>query len=276
MRNVLGSISKTGARVAITAAFALATSGSAWAATTISSNATDLKVSLSLLGLTPSLTAGTASGSGPGAYSNSSVPVTINQTLGLGSLLGQSVSTGLISASASSDGTTGQANATINNLSLGLNALFTSFLSVSSGVISSTTTFDGSNFLGVSSIANLAVNSAILTLPLNTSVLAQTGANRTLLDALGLKITLNEQIGTDTTSGGINTRSLTTNALHIAYNDFAFGGGLLNGDIIVGQSQVTATAPVPEPATWGMMILGFGMIGALLRSRRSQTTVTAL
>jgi hypothetical protein len=30
-----------------------------------------------------------------------------------------------------------------------------------------------------------------------------------------------------------------------------------------------ATAPIPEPATWTMMILGFGMAGAAVRRRRS-------
>lgn len=32
-----------------------------------------------------------------------------------------------------------------------------------------------------------------------------------------------------------------------------------------------ATAPVPEPATWAMMIFGFGMIGGALRSRQRRT-----
>jgi PEP-CTERM motif len=31
----------------------------------------------------------------------------------------------------------------------------------------------------------------------------------------------------------------------------------------------TATAAVPEPATWMMMILGFGFVGAAVRRRRS-------
>ena len=37
----------------------------------------------------------------------------------------------------------------------------------------------------------------------------------------------------------------------------------------VSNAQIFATAPVPEPATWGLMLLGFGGIGmALRRSRR--------
>jgi hypothetical protein len=31
---------------------------------------------------------------------------------------------------------------------------------------------------------------------------------------------------------------------------------------------------VPETATWGMMIAGFGMMGAALRTRRRSTNVT--
>jgi hypothetical protein len=33
-------------------------------------------------------------------------------------------------------------------------------------------------------------------------------------------------------------------------------------------------APVPEPATWGMMIAGFGMMGAAMRTRRRSTKVS--
>ncbi|KQS04956.1 hypothetical protein ASG11_12420 [Sphingomonas sp. Leaf357] len=34
-----------------------------------------------------------------------------------------------------------------------------------------------------------------------------------------------------------------------------------------------ATAAVPEPATWGLMVLGFGMVGAAARKRNVKTTV---
>lgn len=40
-------------------------------------------------------------------------------------------------------------------------------------------------------------------------------------------------------------------------------------------SGVGSFAPVPEPATWGLMIVGFGGVGALLRSRRRQAVAFA-
>ena len=41
-----------------------------------------------------------------------------------------------------------------------------------------------------------------------------------------------------------------------------FGGSLL-------VSQLTGAVAVPEPATWTMMILGFGAVGSMLRRRRA-------
>ena len=36
-------------------------------------------------------------------------------------------------------------------------------------------------------------------------------------------------------------------------------------------STQQATSPVPEPATWAMMLVGFGAVGGALRSRRKAT-----
>ena len=58
--------------------------------------------------------------------------------------------------------------------------------------------------------------------------------------------------------------------------------GLINGYVNIGDANVTGATPytpppvgpgpgVPEPATWGLMILGFGGIGAALRRRRTAT-----
>ena len=53
-------------------------------------------------------------------------------------------------------------------------------------------------------------------------------------------------------------------------------GGLVGGSrsFSVDAQVGTGAAAVPEPATWGLMLAGFGMVGAGLRSRRRSTVVT--
>jgi len=55
----------------------------------------------------------------------------------------------------------------------------------------------------------------------------------------------------------------------IATNDFT---GSAYTDIIK-ITPSAATAPIPEPATWGLLILGLGGVGAVLRQRRRQVLV---
>jgi len=48
------------------------------------------------------------------------------------------------------------------------------------------------------------------------------------------------------------------------------GGGSFTPPIattVTPQVPVTPAVPVPEPASWGMMLLGFGLMGAVLRRR---------
>lgn len=59
------------------------------------------------------------------------------------------------------------------------------------------------------------------------------------------------------------------------------GNGSLSLDPLISASaQITydyspaAAGPVPEPAAWGMMVLGFGAIGGAMRRRRSAVTTT--
>ena len=43
----------------------------------------------------------------------------------------------------------------------------------------------------------------------------------------------------------------------------------------VGNSPLNQPAGVPEPATWAMLLAGFGGLGAVMRSRRRRATVSA-
>lgn len=53
------------------------------------------------------------------------------------------------------------------------------------------------------------------------------------------------------------------NAFHFQTN-----AGLLQGRSIAGFTLANALAPVPEPQSWVMLILGFGFLGAGMRGRR--------
>jgi len=74
---------------------------------------------------------------------------------------------------------------------------------------------------------------------------------------------LNEQweLTTAFLSAGAHTLSVHGNVLTTSPDDAASYSGTLN----------LSPAAVPEPATWGLMIVGFGGMGAVLRRRRQAT-----
>ena len=66
------------------------------------------------------------------------------------------------------------------------------------------------------------------------------------------------------------------------FNIYNSAGGFPNGDIIAnannnfgGSSGTFNLTAVPEPATWAMMLVGFGGLGVAMRSRRKMATATA-
>src|SRR6476661_1716401 len=66
-------------------------------------------------------------------------------------------------------------------------------------------------------------------------------------------------------SGSSNSLTMSVNLTPGTNYTFVYGGNLTNSGNISGNA---AFAAVPEPATWGLMLLGFGGIGMALRRRR--------
>ena len=128
------------------------------------------------------------------------------------------------------------------------------------------TTVGGFDASGDTIIEGLVLSGSVFgALLFDGSLFVNPDPNTILFSGVGLSIILNEQI---LSSGGIET-----NAIHIAFNDFALGTGLKNGDIILAHTEAFATTgsggpgAVPEPATWAMMLIGFGAVGAGMRRR---------
>ena len=80
---------------------------------------------------------------------------------------------------------------------------------------------------------------------------------------------------------GVGVRLDTTSASNISFFSPSFGGGyrvnIFGGPIgksaLVTASSVAIPGAVPEPATWAMMIVGFGLAGGAIRQRRRHTTL---
>lgn len=73
--------------------------------------------------------------------------------------------------------------------------------------------------------------------------------------------------------GNVSTRALITSgagflASNVVAVKFNFNGDLAAGFAAYREIDVFGTAAVPEPASWAMMIAGFGMVGAVARRRR--------
>lgn len=210
--------------------------------------------------------------------------LSVNQTLGLGSsaglTFGQGVKTGVLTLTASSPlpvAPTGTANATVNDLALGLNAQPVigapqSLLSIGATTLTSTSSVEGfgtPSATGAATITGLTVSgSALGGLTIDGSLFANAAANTQLLNLLGLRIVLNEQMPS---GNGLTSAGIATNAIHIGFTNFLLGLNLLNGDIIVAHSDASITgvsaAAVPEPATWVQLIAGFAGVGMLARRR---------
>lgn len=91
-----------------------------------------------------------------------------------------------------------------------------------------------------------------------------------LLDAVGNAFFTLSGAKAPVANGVAGTRiSLTSDSQAI------YGLRIYSGSPAFEVDNVTLSSAVPEPATWGLMILGFGAVGASLRRRSSRGTAVA-
>lgn len=231
-----------------------------------------------LLGVAAAVSSGplaSVSGTAPGAYNVSDSLLTLN--------IANLVTAGLLVANASSDvdGSNGikyaSADATVNGL--GLSILGTlpglSVLNLSATTIQSTASINGDygSLLasGGTTIEGLSLNGVTI-LDLSPP------ANNVLLDLLGIRIVLNEQIAS---GDGITSKDFAVNALHVSFENVLglLDGtlGLINGDIIIGHSEASMMAgpttpngpgPSEVPAPASLLLLGMGLLSLGCLRRR--------
>jgi len=69
-------------------------------------------------------------------------------------------------------------------------------------------------------------------------------------------------------SGSGNSLTLTSALTPNTWYTFQYSGTLATAGNVSGPASFYTQAAVPEPATWGLMLLGFGGMGLIMRRRR--------
>jgi uncharacterized repeat protein (TIGR01451 family) len=173
-------------------------------------------------------------------------------------LTGNLLQTGVLTVHASSQmpgAVLTHADAETDNLGLTLGHLIP-LLNLGAQVVKSSATIDGtcgSSLVatGTASLANAATSGSValgLAVPTNPS------PNTQLLNLLGIRIILNEQIAS---GNGTTSRALTVNAIHVSLqNSLLSGLGLLTGDIVISQSVASVQCPTTLPATADLGLAG--------------------
>jgi hypothetical protein len=222
-----------------------------------------------------------ASGTAPGAYDTGDVVLALPATNIIGLV---TVGTTTLSARAASnvDGMSGP-NTTygfggIDSTSVSLGSVLLGGLTLSADALGSTSSVAGDYGtlvgLGSSQIVDLKLKLGTNVFTLGVGPVAANTSLFSLLPALspigsalsllGINIILNEQ---SSTCDFVSFCEQETNALHISVKPL----GLNTADIILGHSYAmqTAVAAVPEASTYGMMLAGLGLVGAMVARRRN-------
>lgn len=255
---------------AIAAAAFAASGGVANAAITGNSHAHGLDVDVQAVVGVLGISVGplpSASGTAPNIYNNTQTTLSATASaLGVAGL-----NTGVLSAQATSNltnaSTTGQThgNSSVDGLSLvvvpGI-LLVPDLINLTADTISSSATasFNGTNVVTsggflIEDLDLLVANIGVITVDANAA------PNTVLLNALGIRIVVNEQIVT--TVG--DTTSIEVNAIHITINSPL---QVVTADIVIAHSFAAIT--VPAPASAGVMAAA-GLVA--MRRRRTSNTL---
>jgi hypothetical protein len=89
---------------------------------------------------------------------------------------------------------------------------------------------------------------------------------------LGVSFSALDRVGFDI-SGGSNQGFFTVNDAFYTVDQIT-GAGAFVGNLGVGGITGIATGAVPEPASWALMIGGFGLVGSAMRRRQSAGAIT--
>lgn len=158
-------------------------------------------------------------------------------------LLGLLLQTGVLTVNTNSNVETGNsvhADATVNDTSIALLSL----LAIDATVLQSTVDISGTCGGNLTAVGKTTIVAGIVGGTIKTtSIPVNPAPNTVLLNLLGIRVVVNEQIKT---GDGVNNRGLTVNAIHISFANVSLAGiGLVNGDIIVSQSKAQRTCPTP-------------------------------
>ena len=103
----------------------------------------------------------------------------------------------------------------------------------------------------------------------NVGVYAGTATNASMGTPAGTRYAFNNVQSID--PGGNSIGFVPVQLAAGSYTIYLSGNAATTNTV---SSSIRFTAPVPEPATWGLMLLGFGMVGVGLRARRQSARVT--
>ena len=108
----------------------------------------------------------------------------------------------------------------------------------------------------------------------NAGTYANTNLSGGLFGPLGIDLSATDQLGFDISGiSGAGYFAVGNNFYGIDLNT---GAATLIGSLGLNGITGISVVPVPEPGTWAMLLLGFGLIGAALRRRRSASIAATI